>query len=179
MSKKCDSCHEKINLFRVHNWVIHDLAWWKGPWVYQREKFFSEWLADFLLFWYEIYHSGSNRTDFTKVLSPKKCQNFEARRVLLELPQKIWYQNNQKFHSHPEIYFPGLCAWKHIHHNSSCITMFWTLKRSIFSWHVSYMPAEIIWIMAFTQIMAIWTPAITLQDHLNSCQQSINLWPYT
>ncbi len=21
-----DSCHEKIDLFRVHNWVIHDIA---------------------------------------------------------------------------------------------------------------------------------------------------------
>ena len=29
-----------------------------------------------------------------------------------------------------------------------------------------YMPAQIIQMMAFTQIMAIWTPEISLQDHL-------------
>ena len=77
-----DSCHEKIDLFRVHNWVIHDLVWWKGSRVYQQEHLFSEWLTNFLLFWYQIYHSGSNRTDFTKVLRPKNYQNFEPRRGL-------------------------------------------------------------------------------------------------
>ncbi len=30
-----------------------------------------------------------------------------------------------------------------------------------------YMSAQTIWMMTFTQIMAIWTPGITLQDHLN------------
>ena len=78
-----DSCHEKTDLLRVHNWVIHDLAWWKGSGVYQPEKLFSEWLTDVLLLWYQIYHSGSKRTDFTKVFRPKNCHNFEPRRGLL------------------------------------------------------------------------------------------------
>ncbi len=30
-----------------------------------------------------------------------------------------------------------------------------------------YVPAKIIQMMAFTQIIAIWTPEISLQDHLN------------
>ncbi len=33
---------------------------------------------------------------------------------------------------------------------------------------VLYMPVQIIQMMAFTQIMANWTPAITLYDHLNA-----------
>ena len=37
------------------------------------------------------------------------------------------------------------------------------------------MPAQIIQIMAFTQIMAIWTPAITLKDHLNSMPNLVDL----
>ncbi len=77
-----DSCHEKIDLFRVHNWVIHELAWWKGSQVYQPVKLFSEWLANFLLIWQQIYHSGSNRTDFMTVFRPKNCQNFEPWRGL-------------------------------------------------------------------------------------------------
>ncbi len=36
-----DSCHEKINLFGVHNWVLHYLAWWIGSQVSQPEKLFS------------------------------------------------------------------------------------------------------------------------------------------
>ncbi len=72
-----DSCHEKIDLLGVHNWVIHDLAWCKSSQASKPEKLFSEWPRTFLLFWYQIYHSGSNRTYFTKVLRPKNCQNFE------------------------------------------------------------------------------------------------------
>ncbi len=34
------------------------------------------------------------------------------------------------------------------------------------------MPAKIIQMMAFSKIMAIWTPAITLWDHLNPSDQN-------
>ncbi len=78
-----DSCHEKIDHIRVQNWVINDHPRWKGARVYQPEKLFSGWLTDFLLFWYQIYRSGSNRTNFTKVLRPKNCQNSEPQRGLL------------------------------------------------------------------------------------------------
>ena len=46
----------------------------------------------------------------------------------------IRYQNNQTVKN-----FPVWCAWQCFHHDSSSITMFWTPKRSIFSWHVSSM----------------------------------------
>ncbi len=36
------------------------------------------------------------------------------------------------------VYVKSFLVSPDIHHNSSCITMFGTLKRSIFSWHVSY-----------------------------------------
>ncbi len=31
-----------------------------------------------------------------------------------------------------------------------------------------YMAAQTIWMMTFTQIMAIWTPGISMQDPLNT-----------
>ena len=37
-----------------------------------------------------------------------------------------------------------------------------TGRRSPFSLNCSHMPVQIIQMMAFTRIMAIWTPAITL-----------------
>ncbi len=40
--KPHDSCHEKIDLFRVYNWVIHDHAWWKGSQIYH----VMFWMAD-------------------------------------------------------------------------------------------------------------------------------------
>ncbi len=82
-----DSCHEKIDLFRFHNWVIHEHAWWKGSRVYQPVKLFSEWLTNFLLIWHQIYHSGSNRTDFMAVLRPRNSQNFEPGRGLFS---QLW-----------------------------------------------------------------------------------------
>ena len=48
-----DSCHEKIDLFRVQNMIIHHLLWWKSSQAYQSGKCFSEWLPNFWLFWYK------------------------------------------------------------------------------------------------------------------------------
>ncbi len=84
-----DTCHDKIDLFGVQNIVIHQLSWWKYCQADQPVKLLTEWLPIFWLFWYQIWCSRSNRTNFTQVWRPKNCQ------------------------------------------------FFLTLKRSIFSWHVS------------------------------------------
>ncbi len=36
------------------------------------------------------------------------------------------------------------------------------------------MPAQIIQMMAFTQIMVIWTPGITLQDHTLTTKKALS-----
>ena len=77
-----DTCHKKIDLFRVQNIVIHELSWQKCSQAHQPGKFFSEWLSDFWLFWYQINCSSSNRTHFTHVWRPKNCPFFEPRRGL-------------------------------------------------------------------------------------------------
>ncbi len=50
--------------------------------AYHPEKLFSDWLTNFWLFWYQMYHSGSKRAEFTKVWRPEYCQKFEPRRGL-------------------------------------------------------------------------------------------------
>ncbi len=77
-----DSCHEKIDLFGVQNIVIPELLWWKCIQAHQPGKYFSGWLSNFRLFWYQIYCSSSIRTNFTQVLRPKNCQYFQPRRGL-------------------------------------------------------------------------------------------------
>ena len=72
-----DWCHEKIDLFRVHNWVVHNLSYWKCLQAYQSEKLFSGWLTNFRLFWYQTEPSRSSRRDFTKLWRPKTWPNFE------------------------------------------------------------------------------------------------------
>ncbi len=62
--------------------------------------------------------------------------------VLIDKVHYIWYQNNQKFDSHPTKNFTGWCAWQYFYYDSSSITMSFTLKRSIFLWHLSYIPRE-------------------------------------
>ena len=61
--------------------------------------------------------------------------------VLFEVLSYIWFQNNQKSDHlswiNPSVWY----TWQLFHHDGICATLFWTLNRSIFPQHSSYMPS--------------------------------------
>ena len=72
-----DKCCGKIDLFRVQKMVVHILSWWACCQVYQTEGLFHERWPNFWLFWYQIYDSTSNRTNFTQFWRPENYQFFK------------------------------------------------------------------------------------------------------
>ncbi len=81
-----DTCHEKIDLFKVQNRVVHELSQWKYSSAYNQENVFSVQLSNFWIFWYQIYHNSTNRTDLSKIPKrPKNRQYFEPQTGLFSI----------------------------------------------------------------------------------------------